>query len=48
MNSSIKKQRFASYNVICMPYIYVYINETNIFKFWHNVSKTFSTCLIDN
>ena len=27
---------------------YVYTNETNIFKFWYNVFKKFSECLIRN
>ena len=27
---------------------YVYTNETNIFKFWPNVSKKFNKCLISN
>ena len=27
---------------------YIYTNETNIFKFWYNVFKKFSECLIRN
>ena len=47
INSSIKKLRFASYDVICMPYIVKSILTKQIY-FWPNVFKKFNKCLISN
>ena len=44
-----KNLKIASYDVICMSYIAMYIaNKTNIFKFWPKVSKKFNKYLISN
>ena len=47
INSSIKKLRFASYDVICMSYIAKSILTKQIY-FWPNVFKKFNKCLISN
>ena len=47
INSSIKKLRFASYDVICMSYIAKSLLTKQIY-FWSNVFKKFNKCLISN
>ena len=47
INSSIKKLRFASYDVICMSYIAKSILTKQIY-FWPDVFKKFNECLISN
>ena len=47
INSSIKKLRFASYDVICMSYIAKSLLTKQIY-FWPNVFKKFNKCLISN